>query len=340
MITPGLWRRALRQGANVRLLVIWVLGLALPAAAVLLPLRSILGSALDHSPRAKQLVALLDAPALVDLLQLVGSPEGRSVLQPAISVTALLALLVAPLLAAAAVALARAGEPLRFHELLRGAGEHYGRMLRLSLVSILPLGLVAAAAAGSFALANKRAERVLTEAAATNGTRVALALTLLVLFVAQVTLDLARGAFAAQPERRSALVAWWHAVRVLFRRPLLALGMGLAGLAVPGLVAALFVLLRQQITQGSAATVALALVLSQLALAAIGWGRASRIVGFAELVRADAADRARLSQPAAAAQTIPAAALPTDPPPVEALPAESPAPAAPSTDEKPEIAAS
>ena len=31
MITPGLWRRALRQGANARLLLIWLVGLAIPA---------------------------------------------------------------------------------------------------------------------------------------------------------------------------------------------------------------------------------------------------------------------------------------------------------------------
>lgn len=302
MITPGLWRRALRQGANVRLLAIWLVGLAIPAAAVLLPLQSILGAALDHSTRAKQLVALLDAPALIDLLQLLGSAESGSTLRPALSVMGLLALLVGPLLAAAAVALARAGEPLRFHELLRGAGEHYGRMLRLSLVALLPLGIAAAAAAGAYAIANKRAARVLTEASANAGLRGALAVTLLFVFVAQVTLDLARGTFAAQPERRSALFAWWHGVRVLCRRPLLALGMGLAGLAVSGVLAALLVFLRQQIPQRSGVTVALALVLSQLALAAIGWGRASRIIGFAELVRADAADRVRA---AAAVQVVP-----------------------------------
>jgi hypothetical protein len=71
--------------------------------------------------------------------------------------------------------------------------------------------------------------------------------------------------------------------------------------------AALLLLVRLQISQRTTAGTLAALLLAQLALAAIGWARASRVMGFTELVRADAAERAR---PIAAAATVQATAAP------------------------------
>ena len=119
-----------------------------------------------------------------------------------------------------------------------------------------------------------------------------------------MALDLARGILAAHPGRRSALLALVDAVRLLARRPLAVAGMGLVGtLAALGTAAALL-LLRAQIRQGSPAGIAAAFVLAQLAVAAVGWGRAARIAGFAELVRADAAERAVVAPAPAPAMPI------------------------------------
>jgi hypothetical protein len=311
VITPGLWRRALRGGAQWRLLLVWVAGLAIPALAVYEPLRFVLGDALDHSPRAAALVAALDGSAAIDLLHALGSRESRAALQTGLGLATILAVLVSPLLAGAAVTAARASEPPRLHQLLRGAGEWYGRMLRLLLVGVIPLGLASAISAGAFKGASRRALQVYTEGSAAAGTRAAIAVAAVLFFLAHVTLDLARGVFAAQPERRSAFLAWWHGVRVFLRQPLRVLGLALLGTLLALALAAGLMLVRLQITQGTAATVLLALVLSQLAVAAIGWGRAVRVIGLAELVRADAAEQARLAQPpVAAVQVIPAEAAP------------------------------
>jgi hypothetical protein len=184
-------------------------------------------------------------------------------------------------------------------------------MLRLLAVGAIPLGLAAALGGAATRAAAKRALHVYTEASARSGSRAAIAFAVAAIFVAHLTLDLARGVFAAEPHRRSALMAWTHGLRVLWRRPLRALSLALlaSGIAL-GLSAALL-LLRLQIRQGSAAAVLLALAVAQLAVAAIGWGRTARVIGFAELVRADAAERARQSAPAPAAQaTVPTQAQP------------------------------
>jgi hypothetical protein len=82
-------------------------------------------------------------------------------------------------------------------------------------------------------------------------------------------------------------------VRLLLRRPLRTFALGAVGsLAGTGL-ALVLMLLRLRIEQATPARVALAFLLAQLATIAVGWGRAARIIGFAELVRADAAESAR-----------------------------------------------
>ena len=317
MITPGLWRRSLKRAAQWRLLTVWLAGIFLAASAALLPLWAVLGEALDHTPRAKALVAVLDQQALVDLVRVLG--DAANALRPGAGAMMLLTFFLAPLAAAAAVGVARSPEPPRFASLLGQAGEYYSRMLRLSIVGLIPLGIAFGISGAIMAAATKRGTQVFTETSASNGSRGALIVSVVLVFVAHLLLDLARGTFAAQPERWSAFRALWHAVRVFVRRPLQVIGMGFVGTVSALIVAAILVALRQRIVQGSGGTVLLAFVVSQLSVAAIGWGRAARIIGFAELVRADAAERARWERPVASAQIVPAAATPIEPvlPPAE-----------------------
>ena len=319
MINPGLWKRAMRTGAQWRLMVLWLAGLALPAIAALFPVWYLLDHALSHSIRAQALASSLDGDALVDLLHAMSNPE-VPMLAMGGGTMLLLAVVLSPILAAAAVATARSPVPLLFRELFRGAGESYGRMLRMMIVGIIPLGLAGLVSSGGFGGARRAALKAVTETSATNTGRAALALAAVVMLVAHVTLDLGRGVMAVQPDRRSALLAWWHGVRVLVRRPVAVLGFGLFTTIASLLLAALFLIVRLKIPQGRGAGVAAALLFSQLALVCIGWGRATRIAGFAELVHADQAERARIVEPPppAAVATVPALALPSvdEPPPV------------------------
>jgi hypothetical protein len=84
-------------------------------------------------------------------------------------------------------------------------------------------------------------------------------------------------------------------LRLLVRRPLRSIGLGLATLVAGGGVALVLLLVRLRLPQTGAGAVLLAFFLAQLAAASVGWHRTARIVGFAELARADAADRERRS---------------------------------------------
>ena len=115
----------------------------------------------------------------------------------------------------------------------------------------------------------------------------------LALFVFQLAVEAARAQFAADPGRRSAVLAIWSAVRLLVRRPVRAFTVGAVGAAVAFGGALLLMALHLQATQSSPAAIALAWLVAQGAQLAVGWGRATRILGLADLSRADAAERAR-----------------------------------------------
>jgi len=110
-----------------------------------------------------------------------------------------LALVVAPWSAGAALAEGRAVEPMRIRGLLAAAGDLYGRLVRLVLVGALPLGLAALAASGLFAGAEAVRAKALTEAAGRAPSLWAGVGTAVLVFLAHLTLDAGRAQLAADP---------------------------------------------------------------------------------------------------------------------------------------------
>jgi hypothetical protein len=312
VITPRLYRRSLGHAFQVRLLLLCALASLLPAALAALPVLRFLSPLLDYSPRAKDLVAALDSHTALDLLHQLREPAMGSALAAGFAVAAVSAFLADPLVAGAAILVARADEPVRAGALLASAGENYGRLLRVALVGLFPLGIALASSGAFFRAARDAAARASTESQAIRAQQIALAGTVLLLFLAQLCVDAARAMFAAEPWRKSAVLASWAGLRLVVRRPLRSLGLGFATLAAGGGIAFALLLLRLRIPQTGAGTVLAAFVLAQLAAASIGWHRTARIVGFAELARADAADRERRSA---------FATLPPEPAPAAAVPA-------------------
>lgn len=314
MITPRLSRRSLAHALQWRLLLLWVVLLLLPTLIAMLPISGYLGGLLDHSPHAKELIATMDGSTFTEVLRQLNDAGASTAIGGGFLAALLILLIVSPALAGAAVAAARSDEPLRTGALLRGAGENYGRMLRLGLlVSGIPLAVAAIPGGLAFKLAKSAAEKATLESQAIRGQRIALVVALVAFFLAQLTLDAGRAQFAAQPERRSAFLAWWSGVKLLLRRPSKVLGLGLTTAVVClGLAAALF-LLRLRIVQSGAGGVVLAFVLAQLAVAAVGWHRASRIIGLTELASADALDRSRFEMhPPRTSPPAPRVALPSE----------------------------
>lgn len=315
MIAPGLFRRALARGAQWRVLLLWVSALLLPALLAALPVFAFLGRLLDHAPQAPRLVRALDSAALIELVRQLGEPFAADAMGQGLSMAALATFLLAPPLAALSVAAARLEGRPGLRELLRSAGDFYGRLLRMALLAALPLGLAAAGSALAFKLAKNAAEAATRETAAQRGSRLAWAAAAILVAVAHVTLEAGRAHFAAQPSRRSAFLAWWSGVRLFLRRPLRVLGIcAVTAAAGPGL-GALLMAAHLRLAPSSAGGVLLSFLVAQLAVAAVAWGRVSRLAGLAELVHADAAERLRRGPPFEMAPPL------ASPPPAQPLPA-------------------
>lgn len=309
MITPRLLRRSLRRALQWRLLLLWWASLLLPGAIAALPVFHFLSRQLDRSTRAREAVAFLDGAMLLDLMRQVGDEGAANAIGLGLAGSVLVLLFVSPFVAGATVTAARSDEPLPLRRLLAGAGENYGRMLRTFFCGLLPLGIAGGIAAGAIKIASNAIERDVTETSADTHLRIALAVSAVVLFLAHLVVDATRSLFAAEPTRRSALLGLFGAVRLVVRRPAWVLGVGIAGTAVGLGTAAFLMAVRLRVEQSGNVAIGLAWLLAQLAQLAVGWGRAARIFGLAELARADAAARARgfhLEPPATSPPEAPA----------------------------------
>jgi hypothetical protein len=293
VITPRLLRRALRRAAQWRLLLLWWAALLLPKLLLVAPWFAFFERHLGRSTRAKAVLARLDGETFLELRRLLvenGTPQ--ALWQGAIA--ALLVLVFsAPIAAAATVAAAQAEGPVRMRALLTGAGSLYGRMLRISISAVLPLGLAAGLGALAFRFAMRANETATRETAADRNLLLALLVTLCLVFVAHLVVEAARAQFAVEPARRSALLALLNGARVCLRRFPRALGIGAAGLLAALLPAAACMAVRLQIDQRNAALVAVAWILGEAAQVAVGYGRNVRLFALAELTSADAAARSR-----------------------------------------------
>lgn len=278
---PKGWRahfaHAARQALQWRLLLLWLLALALPAVLALAPLWVTLASVLDHAPLAAQLVEGFSLPLLVDTLGLL-RPRGYS---PASALGAgLVFVLLLPWISGIALTAARSPAPLRLHALLTGGLADYPRMARLWLWALVPLGMAAGIGGGLVHLAKEHGQNLILEADAEHWMHAALALGGSLLLLAHATVDAARAQLVAEPHRRSVVLAWWRATRSLLRQPvrvLLYLLLTAAGL----LLAALLGGLRLQVAPVSGFSFVLALVLGQLIVLALGWMRCARLFALA-----------------------------------------------------------
>jgi hypothetical protein len=280
------WQSALRRGADWRYVALYVAALLVPAAVAYVPMSSFFESLFDFSTRSNEVVAWLDSPALTEVFRQLGTPEATGLgsgIVGAVIVTAI----VTPLLAAGALVVARTSAPLDFRALLGGAAELYPRMIRTSVASCIPLGMAGAGAAFAFRLAHASSETAVLESTATRARLVAIVVSVILFWLANVTIEAGRAHLGAEPQRRSALVAWWSGVRLLARRPLPVLGLSLVTTVVGVGLAFVVTAIRFRITQSGGASIAFAFVLAQLAVAALGWGRSSRLVGLVALIKRD-----------------------------------------------------
>ena len=272
-----------------RLLVLWTLGLLLPAVLATLPLWRTLAARFDHAVGADAIASRLDVPAIADVLVGLGPASGT--LGASLAASALFALLLLPWLHGMTLASIRASHRLGFAGLLQGGLAEYWRMLRMTLWSLLPLG--AALALGSLAMkaADERAATAILEADAKSAQRMALGAMVVLFLLAHVSVEAARGVLGAEPARRSVVRAWGRGVLLLLRRPL-AVSLGyLVPTLVGVLLAGGFGALRLAGAGPSWTALVAGFLLAQLLAASLSWGRNARLFALADLARHDAQRR-------------------------------------------------
>jgi hypothetical protein len=273
---------AMTAALQWRLLLLWTAALLLPTATMALPLSGVL-AAMDWSPRADELARRFDGIVFADLISLL--IRSGPALAGAMMVATLLTLLLAPALAALAVTAARRPhEPLGWVALLQGAVADYGRMARLLLVMLVPLAIAGGLVTALAAEADDIAEHARLESSAHAAYLLAALLSALVLAVVHAGGEAARAHLAVDPQLRSGWRAWLRGMALLGRRPLTVMALfGVPTLA--GTIAALLPLLvRIRLVGSNGALFWLAFFVTQLAVAAIGWGRAARIFALTQLL--------------------------------------------------------
>jgi hypothetical protein len=276
-------RDGMRGALAWRMLTLFTATVLTTTAVAAFPAWRVLGRELDRSPRAPEIAESFDLLPFSDL----GAAFFRSAapVTGAVVIATLLAALSWPFLAGLAVGAARGERPRTFVDWIEGGVVYYTRMLRIGLVAIVPLALVASAAALAFGGAHRYGQRAILESHAALGWRMALAFTLLVFGVVHATLELGRAVFGADDRVRSGFRAWLRGVELTLREPLRVLGSYLGptlasyALAVPILIA------RMHLSGPSVVELVMVFVLTQLAVATLFWGRAARLFALTALAQ-------------------------------------------------------
>lgn len=316
MIILAIIRRAMLRALQWRLLLVSPLVLLVAAAATLFPLAGFLGELLDHSTRWNEITASLDSPALAGLVKAFMTPAAAG-LATAVETSLLLALIFAPFLAGAALFVAQAEPRPKVSALLSGAAGYYARLFRMQLVAVIPLGVAAILARVVFGWASHVADKATSEAATHTSGHIAWLVAIVAVVLGQLVVDAGRARLAAEPARRSALVALGAGVKLIVKRPAQTLSIGLSSTVVALVAAAVLLVIRQQITQSSGAAIVVAFLFAQLAVAAVAWGHAAKLCGLVEIARDLAASRSAQPRPATAGPVQPAASPPAAVPPAE-----------------------
>lgn len=273
----GALMAGLRRGFHPQLLLAWIIVLQLPALIAALPVATWLHAQFARSPYAEAIAAGRDPALLADALAALG-PES-ALLAGSTLFALLLAAAFSPWLAGMVVAQIRTVYRLRMGGVLRAGLGEYPRMLRMLLWSLVPLGIAGALGLALVWLAQPREPL----AQATLATPLAVGALGLLLMLAHVTVEAGRGWLGADLALRSVFEAWKRGVALLVRHPAATLVVYLGTSAVGYGLAFALGWLRMQVEASGWLGWLVALLLTQLVVAALAWGRSARLHGLADL---------------------------------------------------------
>jgi len=274
-------KNASRAALQWRLLVIWLVAALLPTLLLAAPMWSSLSAILDQSVRAPELAKSLDVLALADIIAEL--KRNSLSLQAGGIAAVVLTLLLSPLLTGVIVTAGRAAETASFRQLFAGAVSEYPRMFRMLLWAVVPLGLALAIGGAVADSAQDFAEKASLESVAGNWSLLANVLGVLLVALANLTLDAGRAQLAIDRRRSSAVKAWWWGLKLLLRRPGALFGSYLV-LTVAGLLAAgLFALARFNLAGSNGLLLLAGFLLAQLMVLAMAWMRSARLFALMSL---------------------------------------------------------
>lgn len=260
-----------------RLIVIaWLAGLVAATLAAW-PVSGLFNRAMGQHPDAARIVSRQDIAPIIESVMTLGeggAMQGMTAIAQGVSMSLLIALLLAPWLGGMLVASLREGRALRFGELWLGGWREYGRQFRLWLVALIPLPLVAVIAVlGSFWVQHGHQTRIM-ESVGRDRTMILMWVVGIAGFLAWVSIEAARAAFAADATLRSALRAWLRGLRLLQRRPFSVL---LATVVTLVIGAGLALLLQQPALRMAGVSNGMVWLLAQLAVVVLWWSRIARL---------------------------------------------------------------
>ncbi|MCC8362240.1 hypothetical protein LK996_04020 [Lysobacter sp. A6] len=289
-----------------RLLLLWAVGLLLPTLVAVLPWQIALSERLDHSVQANRIAERFDLGWMIEATSPIVT-DGASGLTAAGIAGFVIALLLSPWLTGMVVASIRAGQSLRFGNLLQFGLREYGRMARMLAWAIVPLGIAFAVSMPVNKWAEKQADIAIVPASADNAGLIATIVFVACLLLAHVTIEAGRAMLAVDPSRRSAVKAWWRGLKMFVRRPIAVLVVYLGTLICGEGLALVLGFARTQVSAASVGGLLLGFVLVQLVVVAVAWGRVARLYGLSALAR-DTQERSTRVVPKEAPAEAPAAA--------------------------------
>ena len=278
----GAGRRALQW----RLLLLWIAVLLIPTAMLTVPLWQILSDQLDHSLQAADIAQHMSLNAANDLMLSMtydgGGIKSISMLAVVFGLSAM------PFLNGAVVTAVRSAEVPGFAALIQGGLVEYWRMLRMMIVSLLPLGVAIGIGSAASDAAEKYGQHAILPSSADHVCLLANVLLAVLMILALATVDAGRAQFAISTRKRSAWKAWWRGCKSIAKRPMATLG-SYVGLTVAGaIVFAVFGWLRINVPHVSTIGFIVGLVLTQLAAATLVWMRGARLFALADIAKAQA----------------------------------------------------
>ncbi|HET7662093.1 MAG TPA: hypothetical protein VFK31_00505 [Rhodanobacteraceae bacterium] len=271
----GAFPKAMWAALQWRVMLIWIVLMALPTAIAALPVGHALGALLDHSVHSNALAHKFDGLLMGDaIMSLMRHNAG---LGGAYSAAFIVTLLLSPFLTSVVVTAVRSMRQATLGELMHGGLHQYWRMLRLMLWSLIPYGI--AFGVGNFAsgMASAHAQTAVLQSVADRGDLIAKIVLLALVVLAHAIMESSRAQFAADESLRSATRAFGRGIGMLVRRPLATLGLYLGTSIVGYALVVLVGMLRIRTDAVGVGGYILAIALAQLIVVILAWQRTARI---------------------------------------------------------------